>query len=246
MDDRYATNPISCAVETFRQHLDFFAEYFDVIQLSELTARLARGEAIGHSLVITFDDGYRDNLVFAAPELLRRKLPATFFITTGFVGSRTVPWWDRGAGIESEWMDWDQVRDLVGKGFEIGSHSATHPDFGKITSAEALIEVETAKAELRSRTGADPIAFAIPFGGRKQLSPENDRVIRLSGHACCLFNVGGLVRPNDDPMALDRMPVSPWYDDPYQFGFDLLRYHTDSVASRAERWRRRIDHAKGR
>lgn len=47
------------------------------------------------SIVITFDDGYKDNLTIASPILQKYGAPATFFISTGYIGSDKVKWEDR-------------------------------------------------------------------------------------------------------------------------------------------------------
>ena len=57
-------------------------------------AALADGEPLSRSVVITFDDGYRDNLLVAKPILEEHGLPATVFVTTGYVGSNRDFWWD--------------------------------------------------------------------------------------------------------------------------------------------------------
>src|SRR3712207_3224970 len=76
VDDRLGGNPITCTTDEFRAYCDFFARHFRVISLRELLAKLARRESVGGHLVITFDDGYKDNAVAAATELERRGLPA--------------------------------------------------------------------------------------------------------------------------------------------------------------------------
>jgi peptidoglycan/xylan/chitin deacetylase (PgdA/CDA1 family) len=85
---------------------------------------------MGGTLSITFDDGYRDNYEVAAPILKRLDLPATFFVTTGFIGTRRVAPWDQNLVRQPGWMDWDQVRSLASQGFEIGCHTDTHIDMG--------------------------------------------------------------------------------------------------------------------
>ena len=62
----------------------------DVIRMSESGFPLTRPNAL-----VTFDDGYRDNFVAALPVLNALKIPATFFIPTGFFEGSFVPWWDR-------------------------------------------------------------------------------------------------------------------------------------------------------
>src|SRR5690606_16507579 len=104
VDDRFAGNPISCSVATFRHFCQFFARYFEVISLTELIRRLQAGESVARTLVINFDDGYRDNYTEAAPVLEQYGLTATYFVATDFIGSDSNSVWDQEKNLRSEWM----------------------------------------------------------------------------------------------------------------------------------------------
>src|SRR5262249_25399518 len=66
-----------------------------VIGLSELVERLRRGDDVAGTAALTFDDGYRNNVTRAAPVLVDHRLPATFFLATGYVGTDRTLWTDR-------------------------------------------------------------------------------------------------------------------------------------------------------
>lgn len=72
-------------VARFEQIAQWLKAWFNVLPLSEAVARLQRGDLPPRAAAITFDDGYADNLVYAHPILLKHRLPATFFIATGFL-----------------------------------------------------------------------------------------------------------------------------------------------------------------
>ena len=69
---------------TFERHMSLLAANFNVLPLGEACARLARAALPARAVSITFDDGYADNERVALPILKRLKLPAAFFISTGF------------------------------------------------------------------------------------------------------------------------------------------------------------------
>jgi peptidoglycan/xylan/chitin deacetylase (PgdA/CDA1 family) len=81
--------------EIFRQQCRSLAQHYHVLPLSDALASLN-----GHTIpkrplaAITFDDGYRDNIVIAAPILRENSLRATFFIVAGLVDTDRVPWYD--------------------------------------------------------------------------------------------------------------------------------------------------------
>ncbi|MFH1680397.1 MAG: polysaccharide deacetylase family protein [Candidatus Eisenbacteria bacterium] len=223
VDDSLGDDPISCTSATFRAYCDFFREYFHVVSLAELLRRLEKGETIRRRVVITFDDGYKDNFQIAAAELERRGLTACFFIATGFIGTERVPAWDAGKSIRSAWMDWDDVRSLDRRGFELGAHTMDHVDLGKVEGPEAATEIAGSKERLERELGRPVVFFSYPFGARRNFTEENRAEVRRAGFSCCLSAFGGSVAPGTSPFRLARMPVSPWYRSPYQFGFEAMR-----------------------
>lgn len=222
VDDRFPGNPLTVSQREFRQYCDVFRRHFDVISVAELLDRLASGRSVGGAVAITFDDGYLDNHRIAAEELERAGLPACFFICTGFIGSDTQARWDVRDGATSEWMTWDDVRDLARRGFEIGAHTVSHPDLGRIAAAEAEREIGESRERLERELGTGVDLFCYPFGNRQQLSNINRDVVRRSGVRCCFSCYGGTVSPGDDPFELERAPISLWHRTPSQYVYELV------------------------
>lgn len=97
-----ASSPLDSGVfsatqDQFDEQLGWLKSHADVIGLDDLDTAVA-GSA-GRFVLITFDDGYLDNYDLALPVLKQHAVPATFFITTGFIDGRRVAWWD-----EIAWM----------------------------------------------------------------------------------------------------------------------------------------------
>jgi peptidoglycan/xylan/chitin deacetylase (PgdA/CDA1 family) len=78
----------------FEEHLLALRTHFRPLHLADLVEALADGALPPRSVVITFDDGYLDNLVEAKPLLERYDVPATVFAVSGYVGSKRRFWWD--------------------------------------------------------------------------------------------------------------------------------------------------------
>jgi len=222
VDDRLAGDPISRTVAEFRAFCTYFKQHFEVISLSELIARRSQGRDIGGTLVITFDDGYLDNYTNAAPILHELGLPASFFIATGFIGTEHVPFWDEKLPFRPQWMTWENVKALADMGFEIGAHTDTHVDLGTVDVDQARDEIETSKRKLESVLGRPVAHFAYPFGGREHITEATRALVPAAGFACCVSAYGGGVAASADLYNLQRMPISPWFDTPAQFGFELL------------------------
>lgn len=95
----------SATSDRLERQLVLIKRHFDVISADEL---IRTYDSPGRKVVITFDDGYRDNYEIAFPVLRRHGVPATFFLTTGFLDHPRVPWWD-----ELAWMVHRSERDSI-------------------------------------------------------------------------------------------------------------------------------------
>lgn len=108
----------SASVEDFDYQVAMAARNFDVIGLDQVEQALR--DPRGRFVMFTFDDGYRDNYDLAFPILKRHGVPCTFFLTTGFLDSPRVPWWD-----EIAWM----VRSSPLPGLDVNRWTSTPVPF---------------------------------------------------------------------------------------------------------------------
>jgi peptidoglycan/xylan/chitin deacetylase (PgdA/CDA1 family) len=220
-DDAGISDSLTVDSRTFESYCRFFKRFFNVVPLADLVDTLHAGRTPHRALAITFDDGYRDNFVHAAPILEKLELPATFFVVSRWIGTNVVPFWDRDRGVQYPWMTWDHLRDLHRRGFTIGAHTRTHVDLGSVSGSVAEQEIAGAKEDLEQALGGAVRAFAYPFGGREHLTDDNRARVKAAGFRCCCSGFGGTVTRGTDPFQLPRVPISTWYSYPYQFGFDV-------------------------
>lgn len=91
-----ASDPWKLSVdpELFEQQLIFFKKHYSVISSDELVTEMATGRIGNRSIVLTFDDGYRDNYETARPLLEKHAVPASFFITDSYLDGNQPFWWD--------------------------------------------------------------------------------------------------------------------------------------------------------
>ncbi|NNG16395.1 MAG: polysaccharide deacetylase family protein, partial [Gemmatimonadales bacterium] len=80
--------------QSFREHLNILRSRFAPHALSSMVQTLDQGSLPERGVVLTFDDGYADNLWEAKPALEQYEIPATVFVTTGYIGRGREFWWD--------------------------------------------------------------------------------------------------------------------------------------------------------
>jgi peptidoglycan/xylan/chitin deacetylase (PgdA/CDA1 family) len=203
-------------VEEFRRDLIYLSRKYECITLSELCRRLREGKPLKRRMaVVTFDDGYRDNYTVAMPILQEIGIRATFFVSTGFIGTaREFPHDEEIAG-ESDMLDterqsflkltWDDLRAMEKAGFEIGSHTVNHTDLGvadKQTIERELKEsLDILNRELRMR----PRAFAFPWGNPENIPAFSFAGVADAGYYTSVSAYGGSNTRGSNPLHIQRI-----------------------------------------
>jgi len=233
---------LTVSTARFRAICRMLRDRFRVVPLGEVFDVLRTGRAMPpRTVAITFDDGYRDNL-FAARVLADFGLPAVFFVPTAFVGTERVFAWDRGLAPMAN-ASWTDLREMIGLGHEIGSHTVTHANLGKVSSEQAQWELIESKAHLEAQLGQRVRWFAYPFGGRNDIQPNTAALIKAAGYDGCLSGYGGFVQPDSDHLILPRDPA-PCYQGLVNLELHLrgcldwfyaLKRRTSAVTTPAER-----------
>lgn len=91
---------ISASPEAFEEQVKFCKKYFSLIGFQQLKESLESKIILPpNPLIITFDDGYRDNYEYAYPILKKYNVLATIFLSTGYIGTNRLFWWDEIAYI---------------------------------------------------------------------------------------------------------------------------------------------------
>jgi peptidoglycan/xylan/chitin deacetylase (PgdA/CDA1 family) len=123
------------------------------------------------TLAITFDDAFASVKRYAAPVLERHGAPATVFAPTAFMsGGAMLTWpgidhWESTADAqELRAMSWTDLGALAELGWEIGSHTRTHPRLTSLTDGELATELAGSRAECSEAMGRDCTTIAYPFG----------------------------------------------------------------------------------
>jgi peptidoglycan/xylan/chitin deacetylase (PgdA/CDA1 family) len=111
-------------------------------------------------IALSFDDGMDDNHQVVLPILREHRIPATVYVSTGLIGKAN-PWMASNSG--ARMMTADELRDLVSAGFEIGSHTVTHPDLSELDYESCLREMVDSRRALEDLLDTPIRTFAYPF-----------------------------------------------------------------------------------
>jgi peptidoglycan/xylan/chitin deacetylase (PgdA/CDA1 family) len=146
----------------FRKQIEaLLSAGFSFLTMAELARRAGGGTPEPGLAAITFDDGMHNNHAVALPILREYGIPATVYVTIGFIGGVS-PW--IGAQGDGAMMREPELHDLVAAGWELGAHTMTHPDLSTLDYDACRREIEESRDELRRIAGVDVETFAYPFG----------------------------------------------------------------------------------
>ena len=141
-----------------------------------LREAVAHREATGtwpiRSVVLTFDDGFRNFYDEAMPLLNEKGFSATVFIVSDYMGRRNnweVP--PAGLGIR-DLLTWQQAVELAQNGIEVGSHTSTHRDLRRVSNTEAQQEIAGSRIKIEDHLGQEVVSFAYPFGETSGIATE--------------------------------------------------------------------------
>ena len=174
--------------------------------------------AFSQTLAVTFDDAFLSVLECAYPILSKLGLPATVFAPTAFMERRQPlswpgidQWSGSGQAAELECMNWDDLRALVDEGWEIGSHTRTHPRLTQVDKETARTELEESRRECEEHLGCACMTVAYPYGDVDEL------IARLA--AAAGYVAGAALPRNVAPAGAHRWPrVGIYHDDrPWRF-----------------------------
>jgi peptidoglycan/xylan/chitin deacetylase (PgdA/CDA1 family) len=159
-----SNSPFTISERQFRQHLTFLRENdFKTVHLDAVLKKID-----GHNLngsiekliVLTFDDGWRDNFTNAFRLLQEFGFCATFFVISGRIDS-------------NEYMTWDHLQELQSHKMTIAAHTHSHTALELISDSEAEWEVRHSKEVLEDRLGRAIRFMSFPHGS------YNDRILQI-------------------------------------------------------------------
>jgi heparosan-N-sulfate-glucuronate 5-epimerase len=138
-------------------------------------SEVVNGDAPRKALAVTFDDGFRSVLEHARPVLDELGIPATVFVPTAFVGGSEPMAWqgiDKWVGTPYEkeltCMSWDELRELQRAGWEVASHTNSHPWLPELDDDRLAEELVKSREACERELGHNSVTLAYPYGAHDE------------------------------------------------------------------------------
>lgn len=199
----------SISISNFSQQMEYLTQQgYTAVTLAELTDSMAgNGSLPPKPVVITFDDGYRDNFTNALPILEKYGFKATVFVITDKVS-------------QPGYLNWDEIRQMRSQGTEIGSHTHEHLALSELDMPEKIRQVTESKSILEKQLGAPVNVLAYPYGNFDSTLFE---ILRTAGYKGACTGINGLNKPGGNVYSLKRINVGRDRIGLLEFRLRLLR-----------------------
>ena len=198
--------------ENFEKHLAYFKQrkltpitFADYLQFANGERPLAHFPA--RPIILTFDDGYTDNYTNLLPLMQQYGYRGVLYL----LGDFDVRYnrWDADfdpTEPRSEIMDAAQKQAFVAAGWEIGSHTMSHPRLTTLPLSEAIAEIQQSKIELEAALQTKIVSFAYPYG---DLNADVKEAVRAAGFAFGVATDTCGLHLEDDRMQVFRVNMFP-------------------------------------
>ena len=225
--DRNALPP-----DKFEEQLTFLARNgYHAITLNDLDAALAKKKPLPPKpIILTFDDGYKDNITTALPLLQKYKMVATVFPIACWVGKENK--WENFNKQLTTTMDWEELRSWLAAGMEIGAHTSSHPFLTNCDQKQLENELQESKRILEEKLSINIDYLCYPYGA---FAAETKKAAKKAGYRMALAIFDHVPLWSLDLLALPRIPI-PAKQKMWEFRLKVSPVHLIFVALR--KWER--------
>ena len=193
--------------KVFRSEMKYLKRYCEVLDAHEMMLRLKDSQRIKEyrrpQVVITFDDGYKDNYINALPILKELDLPSIISLPTGFIG--TDKKFSHFQDMPSpDFMNWDEVLEMSRHKAAVAAHSVSHPHLQHLTKEKQKAEIEGSIRQIQERipNNVAQAIFCYPYG---EYNADTLNILREMGIAYAMMVEPGINTGIEDPLLLKRV-----------------------------------------
>lgn len=179
--------------DVFTRQMDYLAaHHYTPLTLAEFASVLQRKRpSPAHPVLLTFDDGYANNAEVALPILQGHGFPATLFVSTSLIHTLG-------------YLTWPQIKELSAAGWDIASHTMTHPHLPKLSKKEQREEILQARALIEQELGKPADSFAYPYG---EYNRATLKILKQAKFRYAFTTKEGWATNKQPPLLLHRLVV---------------------------------------
>ncbi|MFH1238840.1 MAG: polysaccharide deacetylase family protein [bacterium] len=182
---------------------------YSIITMKEFVDNLIGNKSMSDkTVIITFDDGYKDTYSEAFPVLQRYNFKATIFLSVGYIGGKN-QWEDPQEEPLVPMLNWDQIQQMLEYGMDFGSHTLTHANLltCQIEPKRLDYELKESKKILENKLHWPIISFAYPYGAGANNWEIKEEVRKAGYIVACGIKQGKFTVPLYDAFNLRRLLV---------------------------------------
>lgn len=167
--------------QEFLRHVRFLKRHYRIVALPDALEELRSGRMDSPTVVLTFDDGYRDNFVNLRAAAEEENVCAALFVCTDHVETGREFDHDVRRGERGFLpMDWSQAITACRNGFVLGSHTRTHFDCGATDPNLLMPEIQGSRDDLENKLRQRVVFFSFPWGNPANMSQPAVEIARRS------------------------------------------------------------------
>lgn len=218
----YEKGLLSVSPENFERQMRYIKNKgFNVISFDEFVEGIKKKRTFAHNtVVITIDDGYKNNFTYAYPILKKYGFPATIFLVTNRIGTN------------ADYLNWDEVKEMSKNNISFGGHTKSHVYLPLVADESVLWnEIAGCKKVIEGHIGIPVDYFCYPTGG---FTGRVKMLVKKAGYkGACTTNYGSESQNRADVYELDRISVrnhNPYFSfsnpsAPFRFRAKLPGYY---------------------
>ena len=224
--------------DRFEAQLNYLRRHYKVISLAEfIEARKRNVPLPDRSVVLTFDDGYRNFLTGALPRLIARDMRVSVFLITDRIQPENQSHVNEWRESDDEtFLSWKEIKELQQHGVEFGSHTCSHRKLSELGTVEAERELRVSYQTIAAHLSQVTMPLAFPYGAYSEAVIATTRELP---YTCALTTDAGANAPLTDLFLLRRNLIG---DDDDEASFAARVSGLTALLQRAVtpfRWRQR-------
>ena len=211
-DEGCRGSDFAVSATVFRAQMTYLARAgYYTPRLSEVLASQGRAARNGKTpVVLTFDDGYSDNLQNALPVLRELGFTAAVFPVLDL--QRRSTWWGEMAAVHAPLLTAREMRSMEAAGIEFGSHSVNHPRLTQLGETQLLDELNRSREVLAGIVEHPLPVLAYPYGDVDRRVKD---AVRRAGYSAALAVNTGPLEIRSDLFEIRRLPIANVGSDAY-------------------------------